>query len=52
MGEVHVIEALRTPFGAFRRKLAVLEALQLAATVIKLFRPGIGKAVAMVFEGI
>jgi acetyl-CoA C-acetyltransferase len=35
MGEVYVVEALRTPFGAFRGKLADLEAPQLAAAVIK-----------------
>jgi len=35
MGEVYVVEALRTPFGAFGGKLADLEAPQLAATVIR-----------------
>jgi acetyl-CoA C-acetyltransferase len=35
MGEVYVVEALRTPFGAFRGKLADLEAPQLAAAVIR-----------------
>jgi acetyl-CoA C-acetyltransferase len=35
MGEVYVVEALRTPFGAFGGKLAELEAPQLAAAVIR-----------------
>src|SRR5690349_18297927 len=35
MGDVYVIEALRTPFGSFGGMLADAEAPQLAATVIK-----------------
>jgi acetyl-CoA C-acetyltransferase len=35
MGDVYVVEALRTPFGAFRGKLADLEAPLLAAAVIR-----------------
>ena len=52
MGEVYVVETLRTPFGAFRRKLADLEAPQLAAAVIRRLRPGGGEAVVMIFERI
>jgi acetyl-CoA C-acetyltransferase len=35
MGDVYVVDALRTPFGAFRGKLADLEAPLLAAAVIR-----------------
>jgi acetyl-CoA C-acetyltransferase len=35
MADVYVVEALRTPFGAFRGKLADMEAPQLAAAVIR-----------------
>jgi acetyl-CoA acetyltransferase len=52
MGEVYVVEVLRTPFGAFRGKQSDLEAPQLAATVMSRLRPGGGEAVAMIFERI
>lgn len=35
MGDVYLVEALRTPFGAFGGALAEVGASQLAATVIK-----------------
>jgi acetyl-CoA acetyltransferase len=52
MGEVYVVEALRTPLGAFRRKLADQKAPQFTAAVMRRLRPRIGESVAMIFERI
>jgi acetyl-CoA C-acetyltransferase len=52
MGEVYVVESLRTPFGAFGGKLADQKAPQLAAAVMRRLRPGGGEAASMIFERI